>query len=67
LIVRGHVRAPPRRNAVTRESHSDGQRAGYFLRTLQTLLLVLGYSDPHSSSEQRGCFVGTHFFGAYVW
>jgi hypothetical protein len=28
------------------ESHSDGQRAGYFLRTLRTLLLALGYSEP---------------------
>jgi hypothetical protein len=28
------------------ESHSDGQRAGNFLRTLQTLLLMLGYSEP---------------------
>jgi hypothetical protein len=28
------------------ESHSDGPHAGYFLRTLQTLLLVLGYSEP---------------------
>jgi hypothetical protein len=28
------------------ESHSDGQHAGYFPRTLQTLLLVLGYSKP---------------------
>jgi hypothetical protein len=28
------------------ESHSDGQRAGYFLMTLRTLLLALGYSEP---------------------
>jgi hypothetical protein len=28
------------------ESHSDGQNAGYFLRTLQTVLLALGYSEP---------------------
>jgi hypothetical protein len=27
------------------ESHSDGQRAGYFPRTLRTLLLALGYSE----------------------
>jgi hypothetical protein len=26
------------------ESHSDDLHAGYFLRTLQTLLLALGYS-----------------------
>jgi hypothetical protein len=30
-----------------RESHSDGQRADYFLRTLRTLLLALGYNKPH--------------------
>jgi hypothetical protein len=24
-------------------------------------------ASPHSSSELRGCFVGTHTFGAYVW
>jgi hypothetical protein len=45
LIVRKHVRAPPRRNDVHMESHSDGQRAGYFRRTLRTLLLALGYSE----------------------
>jgi hypothetical protein len=28
------------------ESHNDGQHAGYFPRTLRTLLLVLGYSEP---------------------
>jgi hypothetical protein len=28
------------------ESHSDGQHAHYFPRTLQTLLLALGYSEP---------------------
>jgi hypothetical protein len=28
------------------ESHSDGQRAGYFPRTLRTVLLALGYSVP---------------------
>jgi hypothetical protein len=37
---------PPRRNAVPMESHSDGQRASYFPRTLRTLLLALGYSEP---------------------
>jgi hypothetical protein len=37
LTVRKHVHAPPRRNVVPMESHSDGQRAGYFPRTLQTL------------------------------
>jgi hypothetical protein len=28
------------------ESHSDGQGVGYFLRTLWTVLLVLGSSEP---------------------
>jgi hypothetical protein len=46
LKTRKHVRAPPRRNVVPTKSHSDGQNAGYFLRTLQTVLLMLGYSEP---------------------
>jgi hypothetical protein len=46
LTVRKHVRASPRRNVVPMESHSDGQNAGYFLMTLQTMLLALGYSEP---------------------
>jgi hypothetical protein len=46
LIASKHVRALPRRNVMPTESHSDGQCAGYFLRTLRTLLLVLGYSEP---------------------
>jgi hypothetical protein len=46
LIVRKHVRAPPRRNVVPTESHIDGQNAGYFSRTLRTMLLALGYSEP---------------------
>jgi hypothetical protein len=46
LTVRKHVRVPPRRNVVAMESHSDGQNAGYFLRTLRTVLLALGYSEP---------------------
>jgi hypothetical protein len=28
------------------ESHNDGQNAGYLLRTLRTVLLALGYSEP---------------------
>jgi hypothetical protein len=46
LIARKHVRAPPRRNDVATESHSDGQNAGYFPRTLRTVQLALGYSEP---------------------
>jgi hypothetical protein len=41
-----HVRAPPRRDVVPMESHSDGQEAGYILRTLRTVLLALGSSEP---------------------
>jgi hypothetical protein len=46
MMARKHVRAPSRRNVVPMESHSDGQDAGYFLRTLQTVLLALGSSEP---------------------
>jgi hypothetical protein len=46
LIARKHVRAPPCRNVVPTESHSDGENAEYFLRTLRILLLALGYSEP---------------------
>jgi hypothetical protein len=46
LTVRKHVHSPPCRIAVPTESHSDGQRAGYFPRTLWTLLLALGYNEP---------------------
>jgi hypothetical protein len=46
LTVRKHVRMPPHRNVVLTESHSDGQNAGYFPRTLRIVLLALGYSEP---------------------
>jgi hypothetical protein len=46
LTVRMHVHAPPHRNVVPTESHSDGQNAGYFLMTLRIVLLALGYSEP---------------------
>jgi hypothetical protein len=46
LAARKHVHAPPRRIVVPMESHSDSQNAGYFLRTLRTVLLALGYSEP---------------------
>jgi hypothetical protein len=45
LTKRKHVHAPSRRNVVPTESHSDGQNVGYFPRTLQTVLLALGYSE----------------------
>jgi hypothetical protein len=46
LTTRKHIHAPPHRNVVPTESHSDGQHVGYFSRTLQTVLLALGYSEP---------------------
>jgi hypothetical protein len=46
LTVRKHVRTPLCRNVVPTESHSDGQNTGYFPRTLWTMLLALGYSEP---------------------
>jgi hypothetical protein len=48
---------------VPTESHSDGQRADYFLRTLRTLLLPLGYSEPP-------LFIGVprlHHENSYLW
>jgi hypothetical protein len=46
LMARNHVPVPPRRNVVSMESHSDVQSVGYFLRTLRTVLLVMGSSEP---------------------
>jgi hypothetical protein len=46
LTARKHVLAPLRRNIVPTESHNDGQNAGYFPRTLWTVLLALGYREP---------------------
>jgi hypothetical protein len=46
LMARKHVCVPPRRDAVPTESHSDGQDVGYFPRTLRTVLLALGSSEP---------------------
>jgi hypothetical protein len=63
LTLRKHVHAQPYRNAIPMEYHSDGQRAGYFLRTLRTLLLALGYSDPP-------CFVSILrllYGNLYIW
>jgi hypothetical protein len=46
LTATKHVRAPPHRNAMPTESHSDCQNVGYFPRTLWTVLLALGSSEP---------------------
>jgi hypothetical protein len=63
LTARKHVRVPPRRDAVPTESHSDGQDAGYFPRTLRTVLLALGSSEPP-------LFIGTPRLmceNSYLW
>jgi hypothetical protein len=41
-----HIHALPHRNAVPMKSHSDGQNAGYFPRTLRTRLLAWRSSEP---------------------
>jgi hypothetical protein len=51
-MARKHICAPPRRNAMPIEIHSDGQNAIYFLKTLRTVLLALGSSEP-------SLFIGT--------
>jgi hypothetical protein len=45
LTARKHVHVQSCRNVVPTDSHSDGQNAGYFSRTLRTVLLALGYSE----------------------
>jgi hypothetical protein len=63
LTARKHVRAPPHRDAVPTESHSDGQDAGYLPRTLRTVLLALGSSEPPP-------FIGTPRLlrgNSYLW
>jgi hypothetical protein len=63
LMERKHVRAPPRKNVVPTESHSDGQDAGYFSRTLRTVLLALGYN-------KSPLFIGTPRLlrgNSYLW
>jgi hypothetical protein len=62
-MARKHVRAPPRRDVVPMEFHSDGQDAGYFPRTLRTVLLALGSSEPP-------LFIGTPRLlrgNSYLW
>jgi hypothetical protein len=63
LTARKHVRAPPRRATVPTESHSNGQDAGYFPKTLWTVLLALGSSEPP-------LFIGTSRLlrgNSYLW
>jgi hypothetical protein len=63
LTARKHVRAPLRRNVVPTVSHNDSQNAGYFPRTLRTMLLALGSSKPP-------LFIGTPRLqreNSYLW
>jgi hypothetical protein len=61
--VMTHVRVPPRQNVVPTESHSDGQLAGYLLRTLWTLLSSLGYEEPPHFIRTPRLFRGN----VYLW
>jgi hypothetical protein len=45
LTARKHACALPCRNIVPTESQNNGQNVGYILRTLRTMLLVLGSSE----------------------
>jgi hypothetical protein len=46
LMARKHVHALSHRNVVPTESHSNGKNVGYFSRTLWTVPVTLGYSEP---------------------
>jgi hypothetical protein len=61
--ARKHVRAPPQRNAVSTESHNVDQNAGYFPRTLRTVLLALGSSKPPLFIETPRLLCGN----SYLW
>jgi hypothetical protein len=51
------------RNVVPTESHSNGQNAGYFPRTLRIVLLVLGYREPLLFIETPRLLCGN----SYLW
>jgi hypothetical protein len=62
-MARKHVCAPQCRNVVPTESHNGGQNAGYFPRTLRTVLVALGSSEPP-------LFIGTlrlHHGNSFLW
>jgi hypothetical protein len=63
LTAGKHVRVPPCRNTVPTESHNDCQNAGYFPRTLWTVLLALGYSKPPLFIRVLGLLRGK----SYLW
>jgi hypothetical protein len=63
LTARKHVYTPPHRDVVPTESHSDGQDAGYLPRSLWTVLLAMGSSEPP-------LFIGTPRLlrgNSYLW
>jgi hypothetical protein len=63
LTARKHVCAPLCRNIVPTESHNNGHDAGYFPRTLRTVLLALGSNEPPH-------FIGTPRLlrgNSYLW
>jgi hypothetical protein len=59
-MVRKHVRVPPRRNSMPTESHSDGRDAGYFPRTMRTVLLALCSNEPPFFIGTLRLLRGTH-------
>jgi alpha-D-ribose 1-methylphosphonate 5-triphosphate diphosphatase PhnM len=66
-MARKHVRAPPRRNVVPTESHSDGQNVGYFPMTLRIVLLALGYSMPLLFIGTPRLLRGNSYSIMYMW
>jgi hypothetical protein len=63
LTARKYVHAPLCRNVVPMESHSDGQDANYFPRTLRIVLLALGSSEPLLFIETSRLLRGN----SYLW
>jgi hypothetical protein len=63
MTARKDIRASPRRNVVPTESHSDGPNAGFFPRTLRTMLLALGYSEPPLFTTVPRLLLGN----SYLW
>jgi hypothetical protein len=63
LTARKHVCALPCRNVVPTESHSDGQDAGNTPKTLRTVFLALGSSEPPLLIETLRLLRGN----SYLW
>jgi hypothetical protein len=66
-MARKHVHTPLDQNTLPTKSHCDGQRFGYSPRTLQTLLLSLGYGKPLLFIGTQGYTVGTCISGMCGW